>query len=171
MIPEEIVKFLEGATVGIAATRDSNFVPHVHRVSGWIVGTDRQTITCLVPDQHGETLIPSLEDNAQLALTVVGSTTGPKASRPPTPAVDSHECYQFKGDYIGSRPSSDDDIALVGETRERFKNLYVPLFGFSEAAAAAFKGKPSLALSFTVREIYDQTPGPGAGRRVVPEEG
>jgi hypothetical protein len=30
--------------------------------------------------------------------------------------------------------------------------------------------EPALAVEFDVREIYDQTPGPGAGRRLVPAE-
>ena len=170
MIPDEIVRFLEGATLGVAATRNDKLVPRTHKVSGWIVGPDRQTITCLIPDDTSEILTTSLEDNGRFALLVVGSTTGPKASKPPSPAVDSHECYQFKGTYVASRPANDADIAVVDQTRERFQKLFIPLFGFSEEGSAAHIQKPSLAVSFRVREIFDQTPGPGAGRRIVPED-
>ena len=170
MIPHEIKGFLEGATVGLAGTRDDKLVPRTHKVSGWIVGSDRQTITCFIPNDYARNLITSLEDNGRFALTVLGSTTGPKASNPPRPDVDAHECYQFKGTYVDSRPTNDADIAVVDQTRERFQKLFIPLFGFSEEGSAAHIRKPSLAVSFRVREIFDQTPGPGAGRRIVPEE-
>jgi hypothetical protein len=170
MIPEEITRFLEGATVAYAGTRDDKLVPQIHQVSGLIVGPDRQTITCLIPDDHSETLIRSLEDNGRFALLVVGSTTGPKASKPPNPAVDYHECYQFKGDYVGSRRAADGDISVVYQTRRRFQELFRPLFGFSEEASAAYIRRSGVAVTFRVQEIFDQTPGPGAGRRIVPEE-
>lgn len=171
MIPDEIIRFLEGATIGYAGTRDDKLVPQIYQVSGWIVGPDRQTITCLIPDDHSKTLIRSLEDNGRLALLVVGSTTGPKASKPPSPAVDAHECYQFKGDFVGSRPAADADIPVADQTRKGFQELFMPLFGFSEEGSAAYIRKPGVAVTFRVREIFDQTPGPGAGRRIVPEEG
>jgi len=166
MIPEEIVRFLEGATVGFAATRDAHLVPHIHFVAGWIVGDDRKTITCFFPPNYSKVLMPSLQDNGQFALTVLGSTSGPKASKPPRPDVDFHECYQFKGDYATSRLANAADAAVVERKGESFRKLFVPLFGFSEEACAARFKRPALAMTFPVREIFDQTPGPGAGRRV-----
>jgi hypothetical protein len=37
-----------------------------------------------------------------------------------------------------------------------------------EEALNAFIAKPSLAVEFEVLEIYLQTPGPGAGSRLIP---
>jgi hypothetical protein len=159
MIPEDIVRFLDGATVGFGATRDDKLVPLVHFIVGWTVGDDRKTITCLFPESHREELVSSLEDNGRFSFTVLGSTSGPRASNPPNPAVDFHECYQFKGDYEG-------DLALVKRKREQFKVLFQPLFGFSERACNARFQRPVLAMTFRVQEIYDQTPGPGAGARI-----
>ena len=170
MIPEEIIRFLEGATVAYGGTRDDKLVPQVYQVTGWIVAPDRQIITCLIPDDHSRTLARSFEDNGRFSLIVVGSTTGPRASNPPSPAVDSHECYQFKGDHVASRPANEADIAVSEQTSKRFQELFRPMFGFSEEGAAAYIRKPGVAITFRVREIFDQTPGPGAGRRIVPEE-
>ena len=169
MIPDEIIRFLEGATVGHAGTRDENLVPHFHRVSGWIVGPDRQTITCLISKMHAKNLIPRLEDNKQFSLLVAGSSTGPNASVPSRP-IYSHECYQFKGTYLGSRPPNEEDLAAFQECREHFVNLFQPLFGFTQEGASAFTIEPGLAVMFQVREIFSQTPCPGAGRRIVPKE-
>ena len=170
MIPDEIIRFLEGASVGHAGTRDENLVAHFHRVSGWIVGPDRQTITCLISKLHTKNLIPRLEHNKQLSLLVLASTTGPNASVPPQPAVDAHECYQFKGTFVGSRPLNEEDVTAFQECRERCVKLLQPMFGFTDEGAAAITIEPGLAVTFQVREIFNQTPGPGAGRRIVPEE-
>ena len=170
MIPEDIVRFLDGATVGFAATRDDKLVPLVHFTVGWTVGEDRQTITCLFAAPYGERLIPSLEDNGRFSLTVLGSASGPRASNPPNPGVDFHECYQFKGDYVASCPANEGDLALVKRKREQFKALFQPLFGFSDRACNERFRSPVLAMTFRVEEIYDQTPGPGAGARMGGEK-
>jgi hypothetical protein len=171
MIPQDIVRFLDGATVGFGATRDDKLVPLVHFTVGWTVGEDRQTITCLFPASHSEALIPSLEENGRFSFTVLGSTSGPRASNPPNPSVDFHECYQLKGDYVASCPADQADLALVERKGEQFKALFQALFGFSDAACNARFRSPVLAMTFKVHEIYDQTPGPGAGARIRMEEG
>jgi hypothetical protein len=171
MIPEKIARFLDGATVGFGTTRDDGLVPQLHRTVGWKVGGDRRTLTCLFPPGYSAKLLPSLEGNGQFSFTVLGSTTGPRASHPPNPCVDFHECYQFKGDYVLSCPANEDDLALVDQTAARFKALFRPLFGFSERGCDVRFEKPVLAVTIEVREIYDQTPGPEAGGRVVMEEG
>jgi len=171
MVPEKIATFLDGATVGFGATRDGKLVPQVYFVVGWSCAEDRQAITCLFPAGRDEKLISSLEDNGQFSFTVLGSTSGPRASNPPNPGVDFHECYQFKGDYVASRPGNEGDLPLVRRKGEQFKALFQPLFGFSERACTARFRRPVLAVTFKVREIYDQTPGPGAGARIREEEG
>ena len=165
-IPAGIVQFLDGATVAFAVTRDDKLVPLVHFVLSWAVDEDRELITCLLPPVHNKELIASLEDNGRFAMTVLGSTTGLRASDPPNPSVDFHECYQLKGDYVRSRPANDKDMSLVGQKGEQFHTLFHPLLGFSDAACRALFRNPALAMTFRVREIYDQTPGPGAGSKL-----
>ncbi len=156
MIPKKIARFLEGATVAIGGSRDENLVPHAHRISGWRVGPDEQTMTCLVAEGFTENLLPSLEDNGQFALTVC--------------EVPSHETYQFKGNYVGSRPIDEKDLAVYELYRRRFVERVCELFGFPEDRVRTYLPHPCLAIDFRVREIYLQTPGPGAGSRLVPRE-
>src|SRR5262245_53158289 len=106
MIPEVIVRFLDRAIVAIGGTRDDKLVPHVHRLSGWFCSPDREAITCLIPEQFSPHLLSSLEHNGQFALTVCD--------------MPSHETYQFKGDYLSSRPCNAADLAAVEQSRERF---------------------------------------------------
>jgi hypothetical protein len=156
VVPENIVRFLEGAIVAMAGTRDGNLVPHAHRVTGWHIAPDRKTMTCLIPETFTKHLAPSLKDNGQLALTVC--------------EVPSHETYQFKGDHVESRPVSGADLAVYERCRERYAARLGELYGLATETSQAYFPCPSVAVSFAVREIYLQTPGPGAGRRLVPGE-
>jgi hypothetical protein len=156
VIPGKIVRFLEQhANIAFAGTRDRDRVPYGHRVSGWHVSADGRTLTALVAERFTVRLVESLEDNGELALTVE--------------EFPSHETYQFKGRYRNHRPLRDEDYAVVSRIRERFVKSMRPLFvDVPEPVLQAFTLKPSLAVEFDVREVFVQTPGPGAGTRLVP---
>jgi hypothetical protein len=155
-IPGRIVRFLEqSATLAFAGTRDRDLVPYGHRVSGWRVGADGRTVTALVAEHFTAHLVELLQDNGELALTVEEPL--------------SHETYQFKGRYLRHRPLQDADIDVVGRIRERFLKSIRHLHADApEHVLKAFILPPALAVDFDVREIYLQTPGPGAGVRLVP---
>jgi hypothetical protein len=155
-IPGRIVRFLEQyANLAFAGTRDHDLVPSGHRVSGWRVDADGHTLTALVAEHFTTHLVESLEDNGELALTVE--------------EFPSHETYQFKGRYLRHRPLQDEDIEVVGRIRERFLRSIRQLYADApEHLLNAFILAPALAVEFDVREIFLQTPGPGAGARLVP---
>jgi hypothetical protein len=156
MIPGVIVDFLGRATVAMGGTRDNALVPHVHRVSGWTIEPDRQTITCLIGSQSTNNLIPSLEDNGHFALTVC--------------EIPSHETYQFKGSFVGSRPVGETDIATFRQCRERFVERISAILGYPAEKVRRYLAEPSIAVRFKVKEIFVQTPGPAAGKRLIPRE-
>lgn len=158
MIPGIILKFLQDrGSIAVSGTRDANRVPHVHYVSGWDVEPDRQTIRCSINRAYLDRLFSSLEDNGQFSLTVE--------------QIGTHETYQFKGTYAGSAEPNDADFAAYQRITERFAKAVSQLFGYSEEDCRAFISPPSVVVRFTVREIFLQTPGPGAGHRIFPPEG
>ena len=156
MIPGKIVRFLaEYANVAFAGTRDRHLVPYGHRVSGWHVGADHRTMTALIGEPFTPRLIDSLQDNGEFALTVE--------------EFPSHETYQFKGRYLRHRPPDRGDIEILDTIRKRFVKSVRPLYADApENIWKAFIMNPSLAVEFEVLEVYLQTPGPGAGTRLVP---
>ena len=157
MIPGKIIRFLNRANVGHAGTRDRNLVPHGHGVSGWAVGPDGQTFTVFVPAGAREHLIESLEDNGQISITIE--------------EYPEHEAYQVKGRYVRHRPTEQEDVDTAERIRERFVKAVLPLAGeVAVQALHAFVQQPVLAIDIDVREIYVQTPGPGAGARLFPRE-
>jgi hypothetical protein len=159
MIPGKIVRFLEQyANLAFAGTRNRDLAPHGHRVSGWRVGADGRGLTAFIAAQFSAGLIESLEENGQFALTVE--------------EFPSHETYQFKGRYLRHRPVQPDEFEIVDRIRERFVRCVRPLFaGAPEEPLKASIPQPSLAVEFEVDEVFLQTPGPGAGTRLVPPEG
>src|SRR6185295_2198712 len=109
----------------------------------------------LIAEQFTLNMIESLEDNGEFALTVE--------------EFPSHETYQFKGRYLRHRPLQREDLEIVDRIRDRFFKSVRPIF--SEAPQDRLKAlvvNACLAVEFEVLEIYLQTPGPGAGTRLVP---
>ena len=157
MIPGKIASFLEQrANVATCATRDKDLVPHAHRVSGWRVGPERETLDCFVPKEFTGHLVESLEDNGRIAVTIE--------------EFPSHETYQFKGSYLAHRPAAADDLAVHDQCRERFVRTVRTVLNLPDDVLRAYVLKPHLVVSFKVEEVYLQTPGPGAGSRIVPQE-
>jgi len=156
VIPGKLVRFLEQyANAAFAGTRDRDLVPYGHRVCGWRVGADQRTMTILFSDKFRDRLVESLQQNGELAVTIE--------------EFPSHETYQFKGRYLRCRETIPDDAEVADRVRRRFVKSMRPIYvDQPEAALKAFVPEPALAVEFEVTEIYLQTPGPGAGSRLVP---
>jgi hypothetical protein len=160
-VPSDLVQFLEErGSVGVAATRDRSLRPRAHGLSGWFVTDEARELVCLVSRGFTEGLLPSLEENGQFAAAF--EHIGP------------HETYQFKGSYAGSRPPTPEDHALWERLRARFAASLKgidPNMGLTDAWLRDYIPPPEIVVRMRVREIFLQTPGPGAGRRLVPPEG
>ena len=156
-IPGKIASFLEQrANVAVAGTRDTGLVPHGHPVSGWRVTPDRETMECFIAEKFTEHLVDSLQDNGRIAVTIE--------------EFPSHETYQFKGRYLSHRPFAPDDLAAHEQGRDRFVRSVRTFMNLPESVVRAFIPKPQVVVTFEVEEIYLQTPGPGAGSRIVPRQ-
>jgi len=158
MIPGFIVEFLGRASVGVIGTRDASLAPHLHFVSGWFVHADGASVVGLVPDSLRDHLSDGLMPGGRIAL--VAEVIGP------------HETYQLKGRYLEHRPAQASDGPVYRACRQRFVTaVQEHLKGrFREDDLAARVHEPAIAVRFAVEEIFLQTPGPAAGRRVFPPE-
>jgi len=142
----------------VASTRDAQRTPHIHWLSGWRLEGDRETMLCLVSSGFTRSLLESVQENGRFAVVV--EWIGP------------HECYQFKGPYLDSRSPTASDGVIAEACAKRFATALTALYGprYSERQLRGRFREPALAVRFRVDEVFLQTPGPGAGRRVVPEE-
>lgn len=160
-IPGMIVEFLERrASVGVAGTRDRRLRPRVHSLSGWIVADAAMgELVCLVSRGFTDGLLSSLEENGEFAAAIE--------------YIGTHETYQFKGSFAGWRPAGDADRDAWERSRGRFAadvKKIDPRLGVSDDWLKDYIAPPEMAVRLRVREIFTQTPGPGAGRRLVPPE-
>jgi len=158
MIPGKILRFLdEHANIATSATRDQDLRPYVHRVTGWRVGADRNILTCMFPALFLDHLVESLQDNGHLSATI--------------DEFPSHESYQFKGRYLRHREIDTEDLAVQARIRGRWVKGVRSIFPeIPEDVLGAYIIAAALAVDFQVQEIYLQTPGPGAGTRIVPPQ-
>jgi hypothetical protein len=104
-----------------------------------------------------DTLLESLQENGQIAITFAQHLT--------------HETYQLKGHYLRHRPIEPDDLVLVARSREAFSRSVRDQIpdGVPEAYVLGMAiPDPAVAVDVDVREVYVQTPGPGAGSRLYP---
>lgn len=158
-LPGLLLRFLERASVGFGCTRTRDRVPQIHWVSGWSVDPDGSTVHCYISGLFKAGLDEALKDNGRFALTV--ERIGP------------HETYQFKGSADSLRPVDAADRAAVAACRDRFvralKDLG-PRFASPTLDLAGYIVEADVAVSLRVHEVFVQTPGPGAGARLVPPE-
>jgi hypothetical protein len=112
-------------------------------------------MTVFAPEEFTPGLVERLQDNGELSVTI--------------DAFPSHETYQFKGRYRRHRRVERNDVEAVDRIRARFvKNVKTVYGDVPDHMLRNYVSPPSLAVEFEVQEIYLQTPGPGAGTRLVP---
>jgi len=158
MIPDKIIRFLQQqGTAGLAGTRDRNLMPSGHRVSGWHLQPDGRTLTALIGNPFVEGFLQTALDNGQVAITIE--------------EFPSLETYQFKGRYLAHRPIQPEEIELVNRTRERYVKNITSLNPDYQAHGDLVRASiphATVAVDVDVQEVFVQTPGPTAGRRVYP---
>jgi hypothetical protein len=154
MISDRIVEVIHGPVVMYAATRDEGLRPARTLAVGAVVHPGRETVTFFVPESRSERILSDLRRNGRVALSVSLTTA---------------EAYQLKGRYVSSRLADAKDRAVqeiyrakvlaalcqVGHPQEIAKPL---VFGFAY--------QPAVAITFRVEEIFLQTPGPEAGKKI-----
>ena len=154
MIPDHVIEVLHGPAVFQVGTRDDALRPsHAIGVSGF-VHDDRTTVTVFVPECRAGQTLRNLEDNGRIAVAF---------------GLVSHESYQLKGIYMTSRPTTDGEarrqeayrVAVVNEMRRVFPDA------IARPIIEGVPYWPGIAITFRVEAVYLQTPGPGAGTRMV----
>ena len=155
MIPDRVVQLLHGPAFMQVGTRDAHLRPAHAWVIGAVVHADRQTVTFFVPESRSARVLSDLQDNGRVALGL---------------GLASHEAYQLKGTYVSSRPTGAEDIALQERYRTEWLAAALQAGYPDEIARPLIRGfayRPGVAVTFRVKEIFLQTPGPGAGNKMA----
>ena len=152
MIDGELAAFLEEGIAVEIGTRNARLEPNGARVVAVAVEPDGRHLVAYVPQGAAPHVLPDLESNGQAALVF---------SRPP----DERAC-QVKGRFSGSRPAEDAERALVdgqwGRWLDRLASIGLPRETFEP-----WPSWPCVAIRLRVTAIYNQTPGPNAGKAIA----
>ena len=152
MIPERFVEFFRGPLPMLLGTRDKNLYPSFSRPMGGWINEDRETITFLIHEREAERIQKNLQDNGRIALTVA--------------EMPSHETYQFKGSFVSLRKTQEHEMAFQQDYRQSLAERFKTEMGIEEEYWLGYAFHPSVAITFRVEVIYNQTPGPGAGEEI-----
>ena len=151
LLPTEQVRFLAGPLISFVGTRNRQLRPSVGSVSAVRPDAAADTISFVLPDNEGARTKSDIADNGLIALTVIEPR--------------SHETYQFKGRHLSSRPGNERDRALVdiqmAKIVARLNEAHYPGDKFGR-----YVFWPGTIVTFHVEDIFIQTPGPSAGKRI-----
>lgn len=153
-LSEDWVEFLESGVSMLVGSRNAELRPDCTRALGVTIGADRTTMTVFLNAALTQRMQADFADNGRIAATF---------SRP-----TDHRTVQVKGRVLAVRPTSDADRAV----QERYLGAFaeqVAVVGLPRSVIRRVRVSPGIAVEVAIEDVYLQTPGPGAGRRL--EEG
>lgn len=142
---------MDGPVVMYVATRNAELHPMSTIAFGLQHSADDREITLFLPVALSPLILGNLRDNGQMAVTLVRPTD--------------HRSAQIKGAWLGERRTTEDDRAFIARYRDQMLQE-MGLVGVPRSAWRRVAWWPCLALRMEVREVFVQTPGPSAGRRL-----
>jgi hypothetical protein len=150
-LSKELVELIEGGVSIQVGTRDATLRPECLRAMGVSVGADRSLITVYAPVELAARTLANLEDNGRVAVTFA--------------QVSTHRTLQVKGRVLSVRRARKNERGL----QERYVAAFAEalhLTGFSRRIVRRMRHWPSLALEVEIEDLFVQTPGPQAGKRI-----
>ncbi|UHD17872.1 hypothetical protein [Thiocapsa bogorovii] len=157
LLDEAQALFLLGPVSISAASHDAAGVPSLARAFGCRVAEDRREVVVFVPTRSGDALLRDLAAGAPIAVVF---------SRPKT-----HETLQLKAHAARLEPLGPTDRQRMRASGSAFAAELIAL-GYSAAFAHALVApskEDGVSVVFSPTLLFDQTPGPRAGRRLEPQ--
>jgi predicted pyridoxine 5'-phosphate oxidase superfamily flavin-nucleotide-binding protein len=151
MIPDSIVHLLKTGVSVMVGTRDASLMPECTRAWGIRVGTDRRAVTIFLSEAIAGKTLDNLRENGKIAVTCTRPTD--------------HVTCQLKGRVQRMKPvtSANRETSLQWH-REFMAELSA--IGVPPALGEAWIVEPTVAVEMAVTDVFDQTPGPGAGKKI-----
>lgn len=147
-LSDDLFPILEGPSIMYLGTRNAALEPMSVLAFGLRVEGDGRELTVFLPAALAELPLRNLRDNGQMALNLVRPTN--------------HRALQLKGTWLGERRTDGSDRAFVSAYRDALTQE-LGLVGVPRSMWRRVAWWPSLALRMELRDVFVQTPGPGAG--------
>jgi hypothetical protein len=155
LIDDDLKVFLEGPVSVLVGTRDSRLVPEITRGWGPRVSEDRKTLSLCVPLATSRKTLDNLEGNGAIAVAFCLPTN--------------YRTIQLKARRATASEPDGMDLAAVERHRDAFATVNEPLGQPRQFVEAFWRTEVEtnaalVKITFVADQIFDQTPGPGAGR-------
>ena len=147
-----VVEFIQGGVAVGVATRDADLRPEFARGWGPEVSADRRSLRVCVSAPEGSRMRANLEGNGAVAV----------GFSPPTIA----RAVQVKGIATAVAEPEAADLERVERHSRSFVAEAARIGAPVEIARRMFVRTGLVAVQFSVDEVFDQTPGPTAGRHL-----
>lgn len=147
-----VIEFIQGGVAVGVATRDDDLKPEFARGWGPEVSADGRSLRLCVTAPDGSRMRANLERNGAVAV----------GFSPPTIA----RAVQVKGMVSATSEPDGADLERVERHVQSFVAETERMGAPAELARRIFVGTGLVAISFEIDEVFDQTPGPTAGRRL-----
>lgn len=150
VIPQEVLDLVESGVSILVGTRDASLRPSTVRGVGARMDRPRRELTVFLPTQTAGQAVANLRDNGEIAVAF---------SRP----IDNLS-VQLKGRCRALHLAREDER----EVPERYAVAFMETtytVGMPRSLMKRLRVWPAWAATFELRDLFSQTPGPGAGRR------
>lgn len=148
VISRELSDFVESGISVLVGTRDARLLPECVRVVGARVERGGAELTVFVPEATGAVTIANLRDNGRIAVCF----TRPR----------DHRSIQLKGQLVSIRGANARERRLVDAYRAGLAEE-LGWVGLPQRVTLRMAHWPCHAVRLKVEQVFDQTPGPGAG--------
>ena len=153
----ELKTFIERGVSVMVGTRDAELVPELVRAWGPRVSQDGKSVSLCVAKAAGARTIGNLRGNGRVAVTFA--------------SPGNSMAIQMWGRCIKTGPAGRQDLAAVEAHRGAFielnKGLGVPPAFIEALWQREAAGSPDMVtIRLVAEQIFNQTPGPGAGSRL-----
>ena len=150
-IPQALAEFLDGGLSILVGRADERARPDCTRGAGVRIDAAAGRMTIYVPTVGADRTLANFSSNGRVAVTF---------SRP-----YDNRSYQLKGRVRSVAATSAEDH----ERQQRWLAAFVEqlaIVGVARSVPRRWRITPSVAVDIDVEELFEQTPGPGAGKRL-----
>lgn len=152
MIEASVASFIEGRVMILVATRNRHHRPMIGRASGARFDADQGTIAVLVSASQWPKAVEHALPQTPISTTFV--------------KPDDYRAYQIKGMIANVRPANAVEDARGAQYVEDMLATLGQLGVSRLQLSTTLSDRDLVRIEFWPRDLFVQTPGPGAGRRL-----
>ena len=150
MLPKETLKVLAGGFAHLGTVSTELKPIHIDAL-GASVDPEKNLITFFVRTKTSENFLSCLGGKTPTSAFV---------------GLPTHEAYQFKGAFAGTRALSAMDLKISETLIAELSEFMFAMGMNAEKAKNYFGTSPDIGIMIDVEKIYLQTPGPDAGKEL-----